>query len=704
MSIRIKLLCVLLLVGASAIAVTGVLGYEAGKSGLTQTAMNQLTGIRRSKAYQIEAYFRTIRSQIRTLRQNPVTIEALLKFRDEFQRLDGPSPSARLRGSIEQYYRTEYLPRLHKLVPARADFQDYLPLGRGAYVLQDSFIVHNPYPAGEKKRLDAAPGVPHYSQVHAATHPLFRSFIEEFRYYDLFLVDARTGRIVYSVQKEVDFATSLPLGPYRKTGLAKAVEQARHAKDPDEVVLADFEMYEPSYGAPAAFAAAVVRDSDGPVGILAIQLATDEIDRVVSGDRGWERDGLGKSGDSGIVGSDYLLRSNARGFIQRREEAIEQMRARNVPESVIRRIRAYGSTVLQQRVRLPSVEAAIRGEEGTRVQIGSAGRESLVSYMPLSIPGLRWTIASRIDLAEALAPVERFRSRLLWCGFIVLIATAGIALILTRAICQPVMRLVGASQKVAACDFGVQVSAGGNDELGLLSRSFNQMVANIREKTEIIEQRNRENERLLLNILPEAIAVRLKMGETTIADSFSEVTVLFADLVGFTALSSKTEPQEPVTLLNELVSRFDEAAQHAGVEKIKTIGDAYMAVAGLPTAYPDHARRIVILALDMLRHVRDFRREKGVTLSIRIGINSGPVVAGIIGSTKFIYDLWGDTVNVASRMESHGVSDRIQVTRAVVERLGDEFCFEERGTIEVKGKGMMETWLLSLPAAATRHA
>src|SRR4051794_13947445 len=356
MSIRIKLLSILLFIGITATLVTGFLGYEAGKGGLTQTAMNQLTGIRRSKAYQIETYFRTIRSQLRTLRQNPVTIEAVLKFGDEFERLDGVAPSPEIRAALEQYYKTEYLQKLHALFPPRTAFEDYLPVGRGAYVLQHAFIVQNPYRSGDKKKLNSSDEVPRYSLLHVITHPLFRSYVEEFGYRDLFLVDVRSSRVVYSVQKEVDFGTSLRIGPYRNTALSRVVKQALDAADSNEVVLADFEMFEPSYGAPAAFAATVVRDNDEPVGVLAIQLATDEIDRVASGDRGWERDGLGKSGDSGIVGSDYLLRSNARGFIQRPEEALLQMRARKVPEDVIKRINAYRSTALQQEVRLPSVE------------------------------------------------------------------------------------------------------------------------------------------------------------------------------------------------------------------------------------------------------------------------------------------------------------------------------------------------------------
>ena len=556
--------------------------------------------------------------------------------------------------------------------------------------------------SGRKESLDTATDVPGYSKVHAKYHPSFRKLADEFGYYDVFLIDAGTGRIVYSVKKEVDFATSLYIGPYRNSGLAKAVQEARNAPDPSLVPLVDFEMYEPSYGAPAAFAAAAVYDGTKLSGVLAIQLPNDEIDRVVSGDQGWESEGLGKSGDSGVVGADYRLRSNARGFLQRKEEALTQMRARGVPEATIERIRAYNSTVLQQEVRLPSVTAALNGEEGTRVQVGSAGRRTLVSYMPLNIPGLHWTIASRIDLAEALQSVDSLRKVLVWWGLATLLLTAIIALLLTRTILGPINRLVAAARSVASSDFTVQVPVRTKDELGLLSRTFNEMVRSIHEKTTIIEQKNRENERLLLNILPGPIAERLKAGETKIADSFAEVTVLFADIVGFTTLSAKATPRETVDMLNDLFTRFDEAAQHCGVEKIKTIGDAYMAVAGLPVPDPDHARRIVRLALEMLEEVQAFSHETGGEISVRIGLNSGPVCAGVVGSTKFIYDLWGDTVNLASRMESHGLPGMIQVTRSVYEQLAHEYEFAGRGFIDVKGKGELETWFLTSPSCAAQ--
>lgn len=203
-----------------------------------------------------------------------------------------------------------------------------------------------------------------------------------------------------------------------------------------------------------------------------------------------------------------------------------------------------------------------------------------------------------------------------------------------------------------------------------------------------------KSERLLLNVLPEPIAERLKRGERPIADSFSEVTVLFADIVGFTKLSASLPATELLELLNNMFSIFDQLAERHGLEKIKTIGDAYMAVAGLPILMPAHVEAAADMSLDMLEEIARMRTERGKPFSIRIGMNVGPVIAGVIGTKKFAYDLWGDTVNTASRMESHGIPDSIRVTASVYERLKDKYLFEEQGMLLVKDKGEMKTYLL----------
>ena len=216
-----------------------------------------------------------------------------------------------------------------------------------------------------------------------------------------------------------------------------------------------------------------------------------------------------------------------------------------------------------------------------------------------------------------------------------------------------------------------------------------------RQITDLALQESQEkSERLLLNVLPFPIVERLKQDTSAIAEQFDEVTILFADIVGFTPLSTRIKPTDLVNLLNEIFSNFDALTEKHGLEKIKTIGDAYMVVGGLPVANPDHAEVIALMALDMQGAIAQFQAKYDEELQIRIGINSGSVVAGVIGVKKFIYDLWGDAVNVASRMESSGLPGKIQVTEATYERLKEKFEFEKRGQVSVKGRGEMTTYWL----------
>jgi adenylate cyclase len=209
-----------------------------------------------------------------------------------------------------------------------------------------------------------------------------------------------------------------------------------------------------------------------------------------------------------------------------------------------------------------------------------------------------------------------------------------------------------------------------------------------------MDRLHRENERLLLNILPASVAARLKLGEARLADHFPEASVLFSDIVDFTTLSRHMSPELLVSLLDDLFTRFDELARRRQVEKIKTIGDCYMAVCGVPEKRQDHALVLADMALEMITCVAHFNQSRGTSLQIRIGLNTGPVVAGVIGRSKFIYDLWGDTVNIASRMESTGLPGRIQVTEQMQQALVSQFDLTDRGEVVVKGKGQLHTWLL----------
>ena len=235
-------------------------------------------------------------------------------------------------------------------------------------------------------------------------------------------------------------------------------------------------------------------------------------------------------------------------------------------------------------------------------------------------------------------------------------------------------------------------SALAKKRLGDLNR---ERIIELQQEKELLNIEQLKTEKLMLNILPKPIADRLKRGEKNIAGSYSEVTILFSDLVGFTKLSTTTTAAELVRLLNDLFSRFDRRAEDLGLEKIKTIGDAYMAVGGLPIPRSDHAHICAEMALGMFEDLKAFNQQHSMELNMRIGLNSGPVVAGVIGYTKFSYDLWGNTVNTASRMESTSQIGRIQVSPIVREAISDQYELEERELIECKGLGPILTSFLT---------
>jgi guanylate cyclase len=264
------------------------------------------------------------------------------------------------------------------------------------------------------------------------------------------------------------------------------------------------------------------------------------------------------------------------------------------------------------------------------------------------------------------------RTRLWLLGFVTLLAIS--------AAVQPYLQPVALSETFATWFFALNIGAVILIAFGVLHYFVGQR--------NFFQQRS---ELLLLNILPKEISQALKVEQRTIANHYDAASILFADVVEFTPMAAAMTPLQLVDMLNEVFQCFDALVEKYDLEKIKTIGDCYMAAAGVPRARPDHARAIVELALDMRTVVaeRDFG---GYRLVFRIGINSGPVVAGVIGRKKFIYDLWGDTVNVASRMESHGVGGAIQITRPTYELVKDEFICEPRGLVRVKGAGEMEVW------------
>lgn len=397
----------------------------------------------------------------------------------------------------------------------------------------------------------------------------------------------------------------------------------------------------------------------GSIGIVAADLNLTELISLVS-----DPTGMGETGEVYLIDSSNL-------FVKTEELKSE--------DSV-------------QAVHSDGIDAAVSGERGTGVYKNYVGEQVIGAYQWVAERNL--AIVAEMHTSEALQPAQQLGLTILGVGLAgAALLTVGVYLV-ARRIVNPIQAITEATIKIAGGDLTQQAPVLTEDEIGTLAKNFNMMTTQLRSTLVDLETEQEKSEKLLLNILPGPIADRLKQGEQNIADSYAEVSVLFADIVGFTKLSARVTPDQLIKLLNQIFSGFDELSEVHKLEKIKTIGDAYMIVGGLPTPRSDHAEAIAEMALDMQKFITRFNEETNNELNIRIGINSGPVVAGVVGTKKFLYDIGGDAVNTAARMESHGVEGRIHVTSETYLLLRDKYEFEDRGIIDVKGKGDMHTYIL----------
>ncbi|VEP17394.1 putative Cyclase [Hyella patelloides LEGE 07179] len=686
----------LLAVSISSIIAIAYIGYSSGQQALSQSIFNQLTSLRESKAYQIETYFKNLRSQVQTISEMPSIPNTMREFQEAYQELKQQPVNPEWNNKLKTYYEQEFLPRLAKNVKGTPLLFSYLPKSNTARYLQYHYIANNSNPVGQKQFLQDPMDGSKYSEINQRIQSVYRDFVDEFGYYDMFLIDIDTGDIVYSVDKEADFATNIYDGPYLTSGLASVVREIQKNPSPGFVAVSDFEPYRASYAVPAAFIASPIFDDSGLIGVLAFQISVDEINTVMTGNQNWQRDGLGESGETYLVGEDRKMRSTSRFLIEDPKGYLQAITNYGLPQEEVEHIRQLGTTVFYQEIKTEAVEEALSGQTDTNIGEDYRGVTTLNAYSPLEINGLDWAIIAQINRSEALAPILQFGRRVLFSTSIIVLLVTAIAGFFSHQFVRPIRKLTKGFKQVGAGETDVKVQVKAKDEFRLMAHSFNEMVENLHHQQQLVKEREKENEKLLLSILPEPVANRLKEGEEDIADSFPNVTVLFADLSGFTELCDNLSANEIVAFLNELVIAFDEAAELYGVEKVKTIGSGYMAVSGLSVPRIDHNKRVVDFALEMIRILRSFNRDRNINLKIRIGVNSGEVVAGIIGRSKFIYDLWGDTVNIAHRLQVRGAEDMVQVTEDVYARLTDVYEFKSISDIEIPGKGTIPTWSVSL--------
>lgn len=678
LSLRSQLMLMLISVSAAAMLVIAYLGYHSGEQNLTTRIFEQLTSVRASKVYQMQAYFRSLYSQTVALSEDLMVVEAMKEFRHGYQELETRNIPESWRQAIDQFYQQSFLPRLASRDGGSPIADLYEPHGRAGEYLQYHYIVSNPDSAVGKQQLVNAGDGSQYSSTHARYHPLFSRYHDLFGYEDLFLIDPESGAIVYSVLKEVDFGTSLVDGPYRHSNLADAVKAAMNANARGFVKIVDFDHYVPSFGAPAAFVAAPIFDADQLVGVLAIQVPVDEINRVMTGNRNWQKDGLGLSGETYLVGADHAMRSVSRFLEQDPQAYLEMLEDLNVSSQAIDDIRRYGTTILAQTFDTEATKNALERREGTMIVDDYRGIKVLSSFAPLNVKGLDWAVLSEMDLDEAYAPVHAFKQQILVWGSLSILLITMASLWLSSLFIQPVRRLINGATQISNGEIDVLAASEASGEFAELADALGGMVDRLQSLTRASEEQSRQRLELLHRLLPAVVADRLLTGETAIAEPLENVSVMVTEIIGFSGFTRMMSGEQKLRLLHDLISRFDSQTETCGVDKIGLFGDYYISAGGLSMMRLDHIGRMVTFALELQAEVRRFNQQHGCDLDVASSIHSADVAAGVIGSSRMIYDVRGDAESIArailSQVES--ASGEILVSEPVYEFLQDVYAFE----------------------------
>jgi signal transduction histidine kinase/CheY-like chemotaxis protein len=487
--IRTKLLLMLLVVALPALILVGVVAYQGGKSAIQRGTLDHLTSVRASKASQIETYFSLIRSQARTLSKNRMIVDAMRDFRAAHRELREVQVTPEQRSAVAAYYTDTFLRRFNSFAIEPLPLASLLPEQHADTYLQYHYIAANISGGDDQSLLDNADDGSAYSSVHQTLQPVLRGFLAEFGYHDLFLIDL-DGHIVYTVSKEIDFATNVVRGPHRESNLAAAFNAVRDVEETDSVRLVDFARYVPSYGAPASFIATPIDNGKERLGVLVFQVPDGEIDRVMTGSGNWREEGLGESGESYLVGQDFRLRSNSRFFLEDPARFFSVLEARGVSDSEIERMRSFDTSILLQEVKTEAATAALAGETDTAVLHDYRGDEVLSSYAPLDLEDVKWAIVSEVDTVEAFAPLNAFTRTSLIVLFLTLLAVLLLSTLFSRAFVAPIVALSEGAARFAGGDQEVQVTVRSRDEMGGLAERFNKMVSAIRERSmELTEQK-----------------------------------------------------------------------------------------------------------------------------------------------------------------------------------------------------------------------
>ena len=684
LTMRTKLLAALLVSSVLGMGIVGTLSFYSAENMIEQDVSNQLVSVREIKARQVENYFGFIRKQVLTFSQDQMIIDAMREFKAAYHdasMLDNVSPEelAKYEEKVKSYYRSEYLTRLQPNVDDKRNLDQYWPGEAQSTYLQYHYLANNPNATGEKHNLDYAEDGSYYSELHAKYHPIIRSYLQNFGYYDIFLVDPETGHIVYTVFKEVDYSTSLLTGPYANTNFGKAFKDARAANSPDFVKLVDFEPYDPSYAAPASFIASPIYDGDKKIGVLLFQMPIEEINSVMTGNKSWKGDGLGESGETYLVGADQKMRSISRFLVEKPDEYLKVLQQSGYDSKVVDKIGRMGTSILLQEIRTEGVKNALKGNSNVELIKDYRGVDVLSAYSPLHIEDVNWAIISEIDGEEAFTEVQTLMWQVFMISVIIIAAVALFAFFFTRTFITPIKAAVKTTQIVAEGDLTELINNKQSDEIGDLANSIDDMVVNLRQIVGNVQ--NVASGVTSNSEQVSATAEAISQGATEQAATAEEVSSSMEEIAANIQQNADNALQT-----EKIAVQTAQDAKISGEAVVKTVG-AMRDIAGKISIIEEIARQTNLLALNAaIEAARAGEHGKGFAVvaaevrklaersqtaaaeigelsgsSVKVAEHAGELLAKILPDIQRTAELVQE-ISVASNEQSTGVDE---VTKAI---------------------------------------
>jgi class 3 adenylate cyclase/nitrate reductase NapE component len=685
MGIQSKLLVTLLVCSILSVAVVGAIGFLSGRSALFDLASQRLIELRESQKRQVEALFAEVTNSLVVYSTGFGATMAAQAFTAAFDQLGNATISPAQQQAIVNYYHNQLTKPIERVTGDKIDVNAVLPTTNAQKYLQAYYTA--PFTsAGDSMAVNDAGDGSAWSAANARFNDFFRAIVTRFQFRDAMLLDMQ-GNVIYTVNKGPDLGTNILTGPYRETNLRDAYQKALRSNDINFVWVTDFQQYQPQLDAPTAWAVSPIGMNGKIEGVMALPLPLGQINSIMTADKQWIAAGMGQATETYLAGPDTLMRSDSRLFLEDPKEYRREAVAAGTPPDVVDKAIRLGGTTLVQAVPSAGLHAAQRGETGVVRGTDYLGNKELEAYTPLHVPNsdLHWSVLATRDESAAFARLATFgRTLVLAVAAMIFIVCVG-SMLLAQAMLRPIRRLEAGTQKISSGDYEVNIPATSRDEIGDLTAAFNEMSRNLAIKEELLNEQRSENNRLLLALMPESVVQRYRGGEETIAQKHQDVAIIFADVVGLDEISNDLPGDELVGIVDELFRQFDSAAEALGVERIRTFHNGYLASCGATTPRLDSINRSVDFALEIRRIIDRFSSQTGHELGLRVGINTGNVISGLVGRSGLVYDMWGAAVSLAYQMHSGAPQPGIYVSSQVYDAMRDVRQFTPAGVISVGG-------------------